>query len=162
MTDTGIDPGLLLTAARLVDQFVERAEHDDALYAAAFRTGYDHGHAIGRDRGHAEAVADLEAAWARAAGGLRGRGRDELLAHGHVPRDLTRPPALPARIWDAQEWARASSRDLPTTEHGRGHWRASVAAGRVPVELARAFAELDARAVADLVSAPLEKGGEAA
>jgi hypothetical protein len=110
-------------------------------YEAGLRAGYAHGYDIGR----AHARADLEIELARDAeierARLDGPDRAELIARGHIPIDHTRPPALPVRLWRAEDWAKADARDLPTTEYGHAQWQQALAAGRVPRHLAEAYAE---------------------
>jgi hypothetical protein len=109
---------------------------DDA-FLEGFRAGYEHGYDIGRAHGRAEVfIEHAPVPEFRVSGPTRA----ELLERGHIPRDLTRPPALPVHLWDAEDWLKASERDLPTTEYGRAEWRTAVAAGRVPAHLAEAFA----------------------
>lgn len=115
---------------------------DSAAYEAGLRAGYAHGYDIGRAHGRAQAEADLEIvdAGALPAPRLSGPTREELIARGNIPIDHTRPPALPARLWDAQDWAKAGRRDLPTTKAGHAQWQEAIAAGRVPTHLADAYA----------------------
>lgn len=109
-------------------------EGEDA-FAAGMRVGFEHGYGLGLAQGGAEGpeipTADLPT--------RDGPSRDELLARGYISLDRARPPALPARMWDATDWAKADLRDLPTTEHGRAHWRDAIESGRVPPGLAEAF-----------------------
>ena len=119
---------------------------DPDAYEAGLRAGYAHGYEIGRAHGKAETdIAHVDVAAPR----LGGPSREELIARGHIPRDLTRPPALPFRMWTAQEWAKAEARDLPTTEHGHAQWREALAAGRVPADLADAYAQAHPQQPAD-------------
>ena len=114
---------------------------DQDAYEAGLRAGYAHGYDIGR----AHARADLEIELARDAEITRARrdrpDRAELIARGHIPIDHTRPPALPVRLWQAEDWAKADARDLPTTEYGHAQWQQALAAGRVPQHLADAYAD---------------------
>jgi hypothetical protein len=123
---------------------------DVAAYEAGLRAGYAHGYEVGLAHGHAQI--DVEPAAAMTSGArvrLDGPTRDELIARGHIPIDHTRPPALPVRLWQAEDWAKADHRDLPTTDDGRAGWRAAIAAGRVPEPLAAEFAEAVSHAVAE-------------
>jgi hypothetical protein len=109
-------------------------EGEDA-FAAGMRVGFEHGYGLGLAQRGADGpqipAADLP--------GRAGPSRDELLARGYIAVDRARPPALPARMWDTADWAKADPRDLPTTEHGRAHWRDALESGRVPPALAEAF-----------------------
>lgn len=122
----------------------------DQAYEAGLRAGYAHGYDIGLAHGRAHddrRERESEDGLERDAAGRRdvrldGPTRDELIARGHIPTDHTRPPALPVRLWDAGDWAKADERDLPTTDIGHAHWRAAIAAGdRVPAPLAALYAE---------------------
>ena len=123
------------------------SEPDRDAYEAGLRAGYAHGYDVGRAHGRAEAEVDhVDLPPVR----LAGPDRAELIARGHIPIDRTRPPALPVRLWDAADWAKADVRDLPTTEVGHEQWRDAIAAGRVPAELADAFARATSCAEADV------------
>ena len=119
---------------------VQRDDAADA-YEAGLRAGYAHGYDIGLEHGR-RTEADLDqAADLLPPARITGPDRAELIARGYIPIDPHRPPALPVRLWDATDWAKADTRDLPTTDHGRTQWAEAIAAGRVPADLAAAFAE---------------------
>lgn len=133
-------------------------------YEAGLRAGYAHGYDVGLAHGRTRAEDDLEledAAVARAVR-LGGPTRDELIARGRIPRDHTRPPALPVRLWDAADWAKADHRDLPTTEHGHAQWRDALAAGRVPSHLADAYVEAHPQRGASIRHLPASSTAELA
>jgi hypothetical protein len=107
-------------------------------FAAGLRAGYGHGYDIGLAHGRA---GHLDAAEDVPPTRLGGPDRAELIDRGYLPVDHTRPPALPVRLWTADDWAKADERDLPTTETGRADWRAALDAGHVPAPLAAALTE---------------------
>ena len=113
------------------------ARAGENAFTAGLRAGYAHGYDIGLAHGRAETdIEHIDLPSPRLGGPTRG----ELVARGYIPRNPDRPPALPVRLWSAEDFAKANARDLPTTEAGRAAWRDAVDAGRVPVELAEAFA----------------------
>jgi hypothetical protein len=120
-----------------------RPPADADAYEAGLRAGYAHGYEIGLEHARTRGETDLDVAAddLPAAARLDGPNRDELIARGYIPVDHTRPPALPVRLWAAEDWAKADERDLPTTEHGRAQWRAAADAGRVPDRLAPGHAD---------------------
>ena len=119
---------------------VQRDDAADA-YEAGLRAGYAHGYDVGLEHGR-RTEADLDhAAELLPPARITGPDRAELIARGYIPIDPHRPPALPVRLWDASDWAKADARDLPTTEHGRTQWAEAISAGRVPADLAAAYTE---------------------
>lgn len=141
-----------------------RTDGEAAAYEAGLRAGYDHGYDVGRahvDHDRVDPIpepVDLPPARLE-----RGPDRDELIARGYIPRDLTRPPSLPAGLWDATDWAKAETRDLPATDHGRAQWRAALDAGRVPPDLAQEFTarERAAAELTDTITAGVTDSGRA-
>jgi len=96
----------ILAAAQMVDDLDAQRQRENDAFRAGFELGFHHGVDVGHGHGRAETLE-----WLRVdRPGPNAPSLAELLRRGHIPRDLTRPPALPRAWWTAEECAREQGR----------------------------------------------------
>jgi len=102
---------LILAAARLVDALDGQAQREDTAFRRGFELGFHHAADVAYRRAERELEEEWAAAVRRGFGGSQPR-LHELIARGHIPRDLSRPPAVPRAWWTPEERAREERRDV--------------------------------------------------